>query len=711
MKHAGAFKGAMVLLVVASIIISSFVIIPTKASANGTPGWYDYHWQYRKSHVINNATGAGTNYQVRITVYYGSGTDSGENVYLNGKCQTDFDDIRFTDDDGVTLLNYWIEFKVDSDYARVWVKIADDLNTSSATIFIYYGNPSATSASNAANTMLKYWGFEDGTFGPFTQRSGINAFYVTSTAKKYGNYGTLCNKSVTTDWSARYCTPNTFLLQQKVALEFWLKVNATSTAGSLICVSFSWGGYTKLQIGMYDTGNFFYWSGSYKTIGSGSKNIWYKFVVELDFTNSKWNFRIYDSSNNLLYSGNNINMGTGGASSGEILLIQHIPVTGYNYWDEIFSRKWVSPEPSHGSWGSEQTPISITLLSPSNNYKVGPSTNVEFKWQASFASGDYQTAFRFQLDNSSTFDSPEIDTGKVTSSNNTTTQEVPSAIGLYYWRVKVWNSLDYESSWSSPLQIIVDGIILYTDSVNVKTQIVIIGAKWAYDSEPIVNCSISYIGKNKITGTDGKVSFSVSDVSEIPYNSPVTSSGETTYGITTVIQGVTVPLHKVKVTPFTIRSSHQITDPVWVDLKGRLSFNTGALTIVETGDYGTPHHVEVDGGYSTNWVYDSATHEVTINPPASSVALVFKAGGGGSGGGGGGGGGGGIPDGGQGQTPTTPKVNIPFPSIFAFLIVLAAILYIYSEVSKPKRISEKWKAKRKEMNKKVKWKKKGRFAE
>ena len=66
-------------------------------------------WKYRKSHVIEPASGAGTDYQIRIIVHYGSGTDSGEHVYLNGKCRSDFGDVRFTSDDGVTLLDYWIE--------------------------------------------------------------------------------------------------------------------------------------------------------------------------------------------------------------------------------------------------------------------------------------------------------------------------------------------------------------------------------------------------------------------------------------------------------------------------------------------------------------------------------------------------------------------------------------------------------------------------
>jgi len=40
-------------------------------------------WQYRKSHTINPAAGAGTDYQKRITVHHGFGYDSGDNVYLN----------------------------------------------------------------------------------------------------------------------------------------------------------------------------------------------------------------------------------------------------------------------------------------------------------------------------------------------------------------------------------------------------------------------------------------------------------------------------------------------------------------------------------------------------------------------------------------------------------------------------------------------------
>jgi hypothetical protein len=111
-------------------------------------------WSYRKSHVINSASGAGTGYQVKITVHYNTGTDTGGDVYLNSHSKTDFSDIRFTNNAGDTLLGYWLEQKTDSNNAIFWVKVNDDLSSSPATIYVYYGNSGASSASNGDSTFL-----------------------------------------------------------------------------------------------------------------------------------------------------------------------------------------------------------------------------------------------------------------------------------------------------------------------------------------------------------------------------------------------------------------------------------------------------------------------------------------------------------------------------------------------------------------------------
>lgn len=113
-------------------------------------------WGYRKGFVVGAAAGAGSGYQIKLTVYYGSGVDSGSQVYLNGKCRSDFGDVRFTDDDGVSLLSCWLQEKVDGNYAVFWVKVNDDLSLSPASLYIYYGNPYALSISDGASTFLLY---------------------------------------------------------------------------------------------------------------------------------------------------------------------------------------------------------------------------------------------------------------------------------------------------------------------------------------------------------------------------------------------------------------------------------------------------------------------------------------------------------------------------------------------------------------------------
>ncbi len=72
---------------------------------NPMPGY-----NYVKSHTITGSSdGAQTNYQVKFVVHSGSGTDSGQDVYLNGHSLSWPNDVRFTNAANTTL-NFWIEF-------------------------------------------------------------------------------------------------------------------------------------------------------------------------------------------------------------------------------------------------------------------------------------------------------------------------------------------------------------------------------------------------------------------------------------------------------------------------------------------------------------------------------------------------------------------------------------------------------------------------
>lgn len=78
-------------------------------------------------------TGFQQNYHTRLTIPYDIDMLAG------------FDDIRFVDTSAGTELPYWIESKTDSVSAVVWVKTG--MNNS---IYLYYGNSTATSSSNGS---------------------------------------------------------------------------------------------------------------------------------------------------------------------------------------------------------------------------------------------------------------------------------------------------------------------------------------------------------------------------------------------------------------------------------------------------------------------------------------------------------------------------------------------------------------------------------
>jgi hypothetical protein len=110
-------------------------------------------WLYRKSITLSRASGAVTNYQMKLLVGESSGA-TGEDVDCGGLCKTDFSDLRFTAADGTTLLDYWIESvsgATPNQLATVWIEF-DSIGTGATTFYMYYGNAAATAASNGPNT-------------------------------------------------------------------------------------------------------------------------------------------------------------------------------------------------------------------------------------------------------------------------------------------------------------------------------------------------------------------------------------------------------------------------------------------------------------------------------------------------------------------------------------------------------------------------------
>jgi len=108
-------------------------------------------WGYRKTHVILGGTDVSENFQISLIVHYGVGEDTSNEVYCGSHCRNDFGDLRFTSADGVTEYDYWIQNCTSGVQALFWVEITENLNIT-RTIYIYYGQPHATTTSNGTAT-------------------------------------------------------------------------------------------------------------------------------------------------------------------------------------------------------------------------------------------------------------------------------------------------------------------------------------------------------------------------------------------------------------------------------------------------------------------------------------------------------------------------------------------------------------------------------
>ncbi len=125
------------------IIFLMFPIVIIFTSQNAY-AWWDLNWIYRAEVNISNFTGDLTGAQIFINVTWRKGM------------QEDFSDLRFVDNDDVTILPYFIENYVNRSYAEVWVRLKDN----DTTIYMYWGNPNAISESNPYNVFDFYDDFE-----------------------------------------------------------------------------------------------------------------------------------------------------------------------------------------------------------------------------------------------------------------------------------------------------------------------------------------------------------------------------------------------------------------------------------------------------------------------------------------------------------------------------------------------------------------------
>ncbi|MCW4035117.1 MAG: DUF2341 domain-containing protein [Candidatus Bathyarchaeota archaeon] len=357
MKLDDGKKASVLVLLLLSTFFFSFAPIP--AIYGDGENWLE-GWSYRKSHVIEKATGAGTNYQVSITVDYGSGSDFEGTVYVNEKCRSNFQDIRFTEDDGETELDYWIE-KTGLNDAVFWVEVSGNLTAGDVLIYIYYGNSGVSDTDDYSeihqgeNTFLFFDNFDDDYFntskwvewetgGSYSESNGV--LTVTGGSNSWEQIGSKTEVSYNTAIRARY------MMEEQDYTQFCYDSRGVGGGSpNLIEVKYSstWGG--KVFQGVVDES---YIETKARTTDHSAYSI-----TEIQWFNEKSEYYFDDVLEETLdtYVPTE-DMGVGFATRGSTseLLVDWVAV-----------RKCLDNEPNHGSWGKEEgnnvpTNVGFTIL-------------------------------------------------------------------------------------------------------------------------------------------------------------------------------------------------------------------------------------------------------------------------------------------------------------------------------------------------------------
>ena len=300
---------------------------------NWTPaGESQAQWQYRKAIVVNGSTSLQNDYQIMINLT--NRTAASDNFNF-AHANSQGNDTRFTwlnTSSGLEQnILFWIENWTSSGAqgnATLWVKAPNvtastDANT---TLYLYYGNPSASSASNGVDTFVIYDDHNDNVLNPalWTVMAGFGSCPEGTTSHEdTGQY-----ERTTGCWDDGARNQRDFTFTNTVDL-------TTSTIkASLRSSNGGYGIFRNLTI-----------------IGATS----HSYAMPNDAT---WRtYLLYKSGGNIIITENGVAV-LSEADANNVFTYRHSMRGDGNTWidqDYFLVRKYAFPEPSVLSIGAEQT--------------------------------------------------------------------------------------------------------------------------------------------------------------------------------------------------------------------------------------------------------------------------------------------------------------------------------------------------------------------
>ncbi len=224
--------------------------------------WYNESWQFRRKLTIDNTTDTLgvtseelTDFPVLVTldsdrVDYSETQDAGQ-------------DIRFTDSDGTTLLDYEIDTWNESGDSTVWVRVPTvDEDDDTDFIYVYYGNSEADDDQDAENVwdsnykLVTHMSESSGTVSDSTSNDN-ELTRNNATGFSSGQIGATQDFNGSNAYFT--CPANNFTSTPPVTMEAWAYFD-TNQSGSDYDYVFQGSGYTSdmFLIARTNSGGFYY---------------------------------------------------------------------------------------------------------------------------------------------------------------------------------------------------------------------------------------------------------------------------------------------------------------------------------------------------------------------------------------------------------------------------------------------------------------------
>ena len=282
--------------------------------------------------------------------------DSDDDVFIGSNCRDDFGDIRFTDNDASTELDYWMESYVSGDYAIFWVEVTDNLSTDPVTIYIYYKDDNAMTTSDGDKTFLLF----DDFLGSVVDATKWTSYISGSSTITVADSKVRVYKGTT---GSCYIKGKTYLSSCAMKAKTMSDQGAINNSIRMLCRlttsnwvqenSLEWIGNSPNEFKSYTT-NIGQTAYVLTSPTANVYNLWeilWKSAVKTTFKRDGTIDKIHTTAiptGTLTPNFNN----TYSAECGEVSI----------YVDWTFVRKYADPEPVHGGWGTqEDSTLYLTL--------------------------------------------------------------------------------------------------------------------------------------------------------------------------------------------------------------------------------------------------------------------------------------------------------------------------------------------------------------